>query len=104
MKKWKGLAILSASALLTIGLAACGDDDSSSSSSSTASTSEQSSQVSKPSSSSENDPTKAVYQVGQTANYKGIELKVDSIRYSQGDDIETPLLMTASNMQLSMLQ
>lgn len=90
MKKWKGLAILSASALLTIGLAACGDDDSSSSSSSTASTSEQSSQVSKTSSSSENDPTKTVYQVGQTANYKGIELKVNSIRYSQGDDIETP--------------
>ena len=87
MQKLKSLAILSASAFLTIGLAACGDDNSSSSSSNNQSSI---SQVSSSKKENEPDPTKTVYQIGQTANYKGIELKVNSIKYSQGDDVETP--------------
>lgn len=89
MKKWKNIALISASALLTIGLAACGSDSDSSSSNSSSSTNSasSSSQVAK---SSSTDVSKETFKIGQPVTYKNVTLKVNSIRYSQGDDVETP--------------
>lgn len=36
------------------------------------------------------DPLKKVYSVGQTASYKGYEVKVNSISFNKGDDMNTP--------------
>lgn len=83
MKQWKKLAVLSAGALLTVGLAACGNDSHSSSASS--SSKEKTSQVASSTKKNDTDATKTVYKVGQTINYKGLKLKVNSIKYSQGD-------------------
>lgn len=53
-------------------------------------TSSSSSKSSSPSSSKKTNPLSKVYNVGQTASYKGYEVKVNSVNFSQGDDIDTP--------------
>ncbi|KRM13297.1 DUF4352 domain-containing protein [Paucilactobacillus suebicus] len=53
-------------------------------------TSSSSSKSSSSSSSKKTNPLSKVYNVGQTASYKGYEVKVNSVNFSQGDDIDTP--------------
>lgn len=39
---------------------------------------------------SSSEPEDKVYKVGEVASYKGYEIKVNNVKFDQGDDINTP--------------
>lgn len=63
-----------------------GNNDQSTSSS----TATSSSQAKSSSKKKEVNPLTKVYKVGQTASYKGYEIKVNSVKFNQGDDFNKP--------------
>ncbi|MDD6407262.1 MAG: DUF4352 domain-containing protein [Lactobacillus equicursoris] len=68
------------------GINSLGNNDQSTSSS----TATSSSQAKSSSKKKEVNPLTKVYKVGQTASYKGYEIKVNSVKFSQGDDFNKP--------------
>ena len=76
----KKAIVLSSALLLSLGLAGCGSSNSSSDN-----TTPQEAKKS-----SEAEVFSKVYKVGEEANVNDVKVKVNNIRYSNGDDVETP--------------
>lgn len=79
-KRWWAICLWLFIAFAVIGSVANGSKDSDSGSSSSSATS----------SSSRADPLSKTYKVGDTISYKGYQIKVNKVSWSQGDDINKP--------------
>lgn len=77
----KKAIVLSSALLLSLGLAGCGSSSNSSSDNTTPQEAKKSSKA---------EVFSKVYKVGEEANVNDVKVKVNSIRYSNGDDVETP--------------
>ncbi|WP_290033689.1 DUF4352 domain-containing protein [Ligilactobacillus cholophilus] len=82
----KKVIMLSSALLLSISLAGCGSSSSDKSSENT----NQAKTEQKESASKKDEVYSKVFNVGEEANVNGVKVKVNNIRYSNGDDVETP--------------
>lgn len=80
----KKVIMLSSVLLLSLGLVGCGSSSSSSSNDNDSTTTQETKKSSK------TEVFSKIYKVGEEANINGVKVKINNIRYSSGDDAETP--------------